>query len=280
MNVAEKYQEFCEKKGIAFSRIEKVNPYDSSTLFCPAGMQKYKPLFEDKSYKGTEANIQSCIRMNDFDELSDATHLLAFDMVGLFSFREMSVKEAIEFWVEFLAELGLSPDYATIHPESTAWASYYKKLDISIKLDRECTWSDGNIGGYCTEFFINGVEVGNIVNPLGDCIDVGFGLERLTQAVNKNPRIGTKAEKLVLTANKLINSGYKPGPNSQGYVLRKVLREIFLSGGTMEHQFFVDELTRQEKMQSKYNKLKDNPKYKDKDKAWWFDTHGINLDEI
>jgi alanyl-tRNA synthetase len=281
-SVREAYRKFCEKKGIPFEEVSTVDPYDDSTLFCPAGMQRFKPLFSDESHTGTQANIQSCIRMNDFDELSDRTHRLSFDMIGLFSFREMSVREAVEFFLEFLGVLGLEPDYATVHPDRAAWATYYLKHGVQTKFEQDCTWSDGSIGGYCTEFFIDDVEVGNIVNPLGTCIDVGFGLERLQHIVNVRSRetfpLVQRVDKLCSAARKIIESGYKPGPVKQGYVLRKILREILGAGGSLDHPYFEQEVERQKRTRERYEALRE--KHADKPKEWWYDTHGINVDEL
>lgn len=35
--------------------------------------------------------------------------------------------------------------------------------------------------------YIDDIEIGNIVNPLGHSIDCGFGLERLVQVMGYNP---------------------------------------------------------------------------------------------
>lgn len=274
MNIQEEYRKFCELKKIKFQLDDKVNPYNDTTLFCPAGMQQFKKNFNDKTYKGTIGNIQSCIRMNDFDEIGDGSHLLYFNMIGLFSFRELSIKQAIDFWLEFLEDiLSLKIDYVTIHPDKfDEWKIFYDKIEI--RKDLECFWTDGEIGGYCTEFYIDGVEIGNIVNPLDDCIDVGFGLERLNMFVNPE-NIKSKNDILKETIVKIINSGYKPSPKNQGYVLRKLLRELYISGGNLEHPMFYQEIERQEKSLKRYNKLKE--KHKDKTREWWFDTHGIDL---
>jgi alanyl-tRNA synthetase len=32
---------------------DNVRSYDETTLFCPAGMQQFKPLFKDGTHKGT-----------------------------------------------------------------------------------------------------------------------------------------------------------------------------------------------------------------------------------
>ena len=279
MNVIEKYKNFCINKGITFEMNDNVKPYDETTLFCPAGMQKYKTFFKDDSYNNTISNIQSCIRMNDINEIGDGSHLLYFNMIGFFSFREKTIKEVIYFWMEFLEqELKLKIDYITIHSNKMEeWKEYYKEYDVEIRIDDECIWSDGDIGGYCTEFYIDGIEIGNIVNPLNTCIDVGFGLERLEYFINGEV-IKSKQEILKETILKIIYSGYKPSNTKQGYVLRKLLRLYYTMGEVLDHEFFKDEVVRQEKLLSKYNNLKD--KYKDKSKEWWFDTMGINLDEI
>jgi alanyl-tRNA synthetase len=277
MNVVDEYKKFCESKGVTFQLDDKVNPYDDTTLFCPAGMQQFKSKFIDESVVGTIANIQSCIRLNDIDEIGDGTHLLYFNMMGLFSFRELTVKQAIDFWFEFLQVLGLKPDYITIHPDKVIeWSPYYSEYNVPIKWDGECEWSDGTIGGYCTEFYINGVEIGNIVNPLGTCVDVGFGLDRIESILTGV--IKTKEQILIESIMKIIESGYKPSNLKQGYVLRRLLRVLYKGGGSIEHSFFEEEIKRQEKIVTKYEKLKD--KHIGKSKEYWWETHGIDLDLI
>jgi alanyl-tRNA synthetase len=215
--------------------------------------------------------------MNDFEEIGDSTHLLYFNMVGLFSFRELTVPQAIDFWMSFLTQkLNLKLDYVTIHPEQESWSEYYSKYDVEIRLQDDCVWSDGEIGGYCTEFFIDDVEIGNIVNPLGTCIDVGFGLERLDLFVNG--RTISKERTLIESAERIIASGFKPSNLKQGYVLRKLLREIYTLGLSFDHPYFEQEVARQNKIRERYERLKD--KHTDKPKEWWFDTHGINIDEL
>ncbi|ANM11315.1 aminoacyl-tRNA synthetase-like domain-containing protein [Rhizobium sp. N324] len=237
-------------------------------------MQQYKPLFSDPSCKGTVANSQACLRMGDLDDIGDGTHFLHFTMLGLFSFRQMTVGEAIDFWLDFLGTLGLMPDHATIHPDKLGeWTPLYRGR-VPIKPDPECTWSDGNISGYCTEFYKEGIEIGNIVNPLGTCIDVGFGLERLDMLINGTPP-ATVLDTLASTAMTVIRSGYVPGNKEQGYVLRKLLRRIYLMGGQVEHPFFIEEVERQKRLVLRYERLRHQHPGKSKD--WWFDTHGIDL---
>jgi len=274
--VTEEYKSYCDVKKIKFQIDSDIKSYDDTTLFCPAGMQQFKSNFKDENYKGTISNIQSCLRLNDIDEIGDGTHLLYFNMIGFFSFREWTVPQTIDYWMEFLNKIGIVPDYVTIHPDKPEWSEWYQKWNVKVVIDEECVWSDGEIGGYCTEFYKNDIEIGNIVNPLGTCIDVGFGLERLDMILDGVGK--TKDETLIETINKMIESGFKPGNTKQDYILRKLLRLSHKNKIEINHKFYEDEVLRQEKLLKKWDKLKD--KHKDKPKEWWFDTHGIDLDLI
>ena len=243
-------------------------------------MQRYKTLFKDPTYKGTITNSQSCLRLNDLDNLSTSPiHFLSFDMLGLFSFNEMTVKQSIDFWMEFLNTLGIKPDYVTIHPDKVDWLEFYNEYNIEVRIDSECTWSDGGIDSimsYCTEFYKNDIEIGNIVNPYGTCIDAGFGSDRIQFLLDGIQK--TREEKLRESIFKIISSGYTPTYNKQGSILRKLLRICYLETIIIDHQFYQNEITRQEKIIEKYNRLKD--KHKDKSKEWWYSSFGIDIDLI
>jgi alanyl-tRNA synthetase len=272
------YQDFCKKKGITFKLDDSVRSYDETTLFCPAGMQQFKDKFKNPD-NTTIANIQSCIRLNDLDEIGDGTHMLHFKMIGLFSFGELTINEAVDFWVEFVRDvLEINIDYVTVHPDRfDDWKWLYERHKIVIKLDEECIWSDGEMGGYCTEFYHKEIEIGNIVNTLDKFIDVGFGYSRLDDIINENKKLNEN-DILKDAISKIIDSGFKPGPQKQGYVLRKLLRQLYVGGGNVDHPFFEKEIQRQERAKLRYERLKE--KHSDKTKEWWFDTHGIDLDEM
>jgi alanyl-tRNA synthetase len=276
MNITEEYKSYCEENNINFKIDGNIKSYDETTLFCPAGMQQFKSFFKDENHKGTISNIQSCLRLNDIDEIGDGTHLLYFNMIGFFSFRDLSVPQAIDYWMGFLKRIGITPDYITIHPDKPKWSKFYDKYGVEVRLDEECIWSDGEIGGYCTEFYKDDIEIGNIVNPLGTCIDVGFGLERIEMVLNNTPK--SKEDTLKETVFKMIESGFAPGNNKQGYILKKLLRLCHKNDVVIDHDFYRDEVVRQEKILVKWERLKD--KHKDKPKEWWWDTHGIDLDLI
>jgi len=262
----------------------KASTYDDTTLFCTAGMQAFKHMFKDPEAANIEfANIQDCIRLNDLASLHDNTHHAFFQMLGFFSFRSCSVPSAILFLKNFLKEkLSLDfsgpNDYVTIHPEKyKEWRPFYNWLpDDKVIMDSECIWSDGDISGYCTEFYINGIEVGNIVNPLGHSIDCGFGLERLEIVTGVTPK--TEAQKLEDVILNICDLGVHPGNKEQAYALRKLLRLAYKKNYQIPHIFYNEEISRQTKLRNQYEVMKH--KFAHKPKEWWLDTHGIDLDLI
>lgn len=282
INIRQTYMDFCQSKGISYRDDDSILSYDDTTLFCPAGMQQFKKDFKDKEIKNvTRANIQSCLRMQDIDTVGDGTHFPYFHMMGLFSFRGLTVKKSIDFWMEYLTLIGIKPDYVTIHSHKTDWAAYYYEYDLEVRIDNECIWSDGELSGYCTEFYVNSyldnIEIGNIVNICDDCIDVGFGYERLDHVVNKTGTPGA-LESLEDTIGKLLACKVYPSNKQQGYVTRRLIRKFHGMGGVSKNLYFIQEKERQEKALKQYDRLKRrNP---DKSKQWWFDTHGIDLDLV
>ncbi len=269
----------CKEYNIPFNLENSIKPHDDTTLFCCSGMQQFKSKFKDPKYFNTISNIQPCLRLNDIDEIGDGTHLLYFNMIGLFSFRQWTVKESIDFWMNFLMnKLNLKIDYVTIHPDRfQEWKDYYSEYSVEVRSNSDCIWTDGEMGGYCTEFFIDDVEIGNIVNCNGDSIDVGFGLERLQMMVGEKV-ITDKLSILKETILKIIESGYSPSNTKQGYVLRKLLTNLIKNNEKIDHLFYENEVQRQIKILNRYKSLKN--KHLDKSKEWWFETHGINIDEL
>jgi hypothetical protein len=47
---------------------------------------------------------------------------------------------------------------------------------------------------------------------------------------------------------------------------------------SIDHEYFNQEIERQNVIKNKYERLKD--KHSDKSKEWWYDTHGIKIDDI
>lgn len=243
-------------------------------------MQHFKNRYSDNNYYDTFSNIQQCLRLNDLDEISDGTHFLLFEMIGLFSFKQWSLEKSIHFMLEFLKRLNLYPDYVTIHPDKiNEWRHIYDSLNIPIKEDKDCKWSDGDIGGYCTEFYINDVEIGNIVNTLEHSIDIGFGLERLLHVSNSlKPK--TKLEILEDTSLQLISEGVKVGHYRQEYVLKKLLNESVFLGSKRTEPEFLDIKNRLIGVYQRYLKSKTQRKLMNKSDEYWYTTLGFDMKRL
>ena len=243
-------------------------------------MQQFKEKFTNTNYQNTFTNVQRCFRSKDLDEVGDKTHLLIFDMIGLFSFREWTVPETINFFIEFLNRLGLKPDTVTIHPDKIdSWSQYYKDYTFKIEPDEDCLWTDGNIGGYSTEFYIDGVEIGNIVNTLETCIDVGFGLERLLLVSNSRKQI-SRFIVLEDTCMELINNGINVGDYKESYILKKLIILSIKNGSKIKHTFFNDQRKKMIMNYNNYLRTKKKPKFKNKDSSYWKNTFGIDEDNL
>jgi len=193
---------------------------DPSVLFVNAGMFPLVPFLQGETHpKGTRlVNVQRCVRTGDIDEVGDAYHCTAFDMLGNWSLNDYFKKEAIGLTLKFFVEeLGfdINKIYATVFvgddtaPKDTdsieAWKDLFKEYGIDaevgdriIENGKEDNWWGLAKGGPCgpdSEIFyeVNGkkVEIGNNVFMLylktgdqyGDLgrhnIDFGGGLDRL-----------------------------------------------------------------------------------------------------
>lgn len=276
------YQTLSQKYHLDFSINPSVLSPDNSTLFTTSGMQHYKHLYSDIHYHNTFTNIQKCLRLNDLDEIGDGTHYLTFEMIGFYSFREYTLKQSIDFMLEFLNKLNITPDYVTIHPDKyDEWKHLYDNYNVEIRKDSECVWSDGNIGGYCTEFYKNNIEIGNIVNTLDTCIDIGFGLERLIQVSSENTLSSlTRLDILEDTILTLINSNIKIGHYKEEFILKKLITESVFLGSQINHEYFKTVKSNMVKNYTNYLRNKDKLKYKDKEKDFWLNTFGIYTDKI
>lgn len=270
------YKNFFESKKIIFDIHNSVISPDDSTLFTTSGMQQYKKLFSDVLYKGTFSNIQKCLRLNDLDEIGDGTHHLVFDMLGFFSFSEYTVKQTIDLMMEFCLSINIKPDYVTIHQDKfDEWKHFYTEYDVEVRIDNECLWSDGNIGGYCTEFYKNDVEIGNIVNTLGTCIDVGFGLQRLKMVLGLREQ-KTRRDILEETCLTLIDSGVELSHYGHGYILKKLVTECIMLGSSISHEYFEKIKQNQIEIYKNYLRLSTRKSIKDKTDEYWLSTMGFN----
>ena len=291
---------FFHSKGHVRVPSSSLIPDDPSVLLTTAGMQQFKKYYtgeldaqEDFGSQRT-VSIQKCFRTSDIEEVGDKTHDTMFEMLGNFSFGPVGSDEpedaggegyfkrsAIHWGYQFMTEiLGINPDriHVTVFGgdaetpfDEEAYTIWKNELHIPeekiLKGPREDNfWGPtGEEGpcGPCTEIYIDGVEVWNIVfnefykdrNGIYNKaerpgIDTGMGLERLLMALEGVDNIFetdvfapimTRVSELAPTVDEtikrvfvdhlrastfLIADGVVPSNKEAGYVLRRLLRRV------------------------------------------------------
>lgn len=225
-NIKETFLKFFEGKGHKRLPSSSLLPEnDPTVLFTTAGMQQFKRyyLFPDEAPASRITTCQKCVRTGDIDEVGDRTHLTFFEMLGNFSFgypkyehsyfKEESIKWAWEFLTE---ELAIDPSriYATYFqgengvPEDVESLEILKKVEnlqeIKAQGFEDNFWSlgtEGSPGGPTVEFYVDGVEVWNLVfnefvlqngtyEPSDlKGVDTGMGLERLAAMMQSKSEV-------------------------------------------------------------------------------------------
>lgn len=251
-------------------------------------MQNLKPKFS-RPDGTTDGSLQSCVRTNDLDLVGDGTHLTYFEMLGNFSFGKVPYDASIELWTAILDDLKLREGSVIhVHPDSKH-RSLWESRGWKVINDEECKWSDGAIGGYCSEVYWRGVEIGNLVNTLETMTDVGFGFERLIAAIEGKPRVDecslfdTSLSYVERDHVRALDSfwlnGVAPGNKSRNYVCRKLLRRVFGLLGkpyawkdwlSSEHALWTKALERGKKAWRKN---------RDKSEQWWWETFGLTKED-
>ena len=277
MNVLEKYLNPIYRDDII--------PLDNSTLFVCSGMQQYKEKFRNVDYSRI-STIQSCIRTNDLDLVGDGTHLTSFQMVGNFSFGNNDYSRSVDLWKQILSDLNIKDYVVHIHPESNLKQYWENTVD-----DLECVWSDGGIGGYCSEIYIGDLEIGNLVNPLGHSTDVGFGLERILQVMEGKTRVDETSlfdqtlppvvRDHYRTLLLMKKNGVKPGsgkgrPSICRRLMKKVLSHDLVG---LEDWLESERIIRNKKMIIGKQQW-DKPKNKIKPLSWWWEVFGITEEDL
>jgi len=208
---------------------------DPTTLFISAGMQPLKPRFQFPDLT-SYGNIQYCVRTNDIDEVGDGTHLTFFQMVGSFGFGTGKYEEHVDMWTNIVRDLGLPIGRVDVHPQSPHRLMWERRGFVVVD-NTECIWTDGNVGGYCSELFTpSGLEVGNLVNPMTHSIDVGFGYERILQVMEGKSRVDETelfhrfldpvSRDHFRTLSVFREQGIVPGNKGRNYVCRRLIRRF------------------------------------------------------
>jgi alanyl-tRNA synthetase len=273
-----------EEFGFPLRDDTNVIPEDNTTLFVCSGMQKFKHRFGDPDGK-TDGTLQSCIRTNDLDLVGDGSHLTSFKMLGNFSFAGPSYQHSVQMWQSILSDLNWKVEIH-IHPSrddhKRLWDGY------TIIDDEDCVWSDGAIGGNCCEVYYQGLEIGNLVNPLEHSTDVGFGFERMLQIMENKNRVDETslfdqgftpiARDHIRTLILMQSNNISPGNKGRSYVCRRLIRRIIGCYVPQLKEWFEceDELLKR-RLASGRRLWRKN---QNKPPEWWWDTCGILPEEI
>jgi alanyl-tRNA synthetase len=224
-----------DENGLPLHFSTKIVPEnDPTTLFISAGMQPLKSRFQRPD--GTSyGNIQYCVRTNDIDEVGDGTHLTFFQMIGSFGFGSCDYRRHVVMWTNIVRDLELPISRVNVHPDS-GFERFWEG-GFPVRHDSGCVWTDGNVGGFCSELFTpDGVEVGNLVNPLGHSIDVGFGYERILQVMEGKSRVD-ETELFHPALDPVSRDHFRalsifkeqsivPGNKGRNYACRRLIRKI------------------------------------------------------
>jgi alanyl-tRNA synthetase len=212
-------------------------------------------------------------------------------MLGNFSFGGDDYEQSVEMWHCILQDLGLSGLSVQVHPTQEVHRQMWERRGYGVVDDPECVWSDGKVGGYCCEIYIGGLEIGNLVNPLKHSTDVGFGWERLLQVVSGVDRVD-RTELFDQTLPPVVRDHYRtlltlrqnnsvPGNKQRGYVCRRLLRRVLLTGITslpgLEDWCGVEMSLRERNLKTGRRLWR---RHEGKPTEWWWDTCGLTPDEV
>jgi alanyl-tRNA synthetase len=159
--------------------------------------------------------------------------------------------------------------------------------------DPDCQWSDGEIGGYCSELYCGDLEIGNLVNTMEHSVDVGFGLERMVQVYEGKSRVDDTSlfrhdsHPIVRdhsrTLECLWSNGIRPGCKGREFVCQKLLRRMVphLNGEKFVFGEWLDAEVekRRDTFERVRNMLKKH-KHRGKPAEWWIETTGLSHQEL
>jgi alanyl-tRNA synthetase len=284
--VSRRFEEF----GFPLVKDTNVVPNDDTTLFVCSGMQPLKNRFRTLD-GGNFGSLQSCVRTNDLELVGDGSHLTHFEMLGNFSFKGIGYSRSVEMWHQIHLDLVLPVSEIHVHPSQGGHRRLWENLGYKTVDDPECVWSDGDIGGYCCEIYVGGLEVGNLVNPLGHSTDVGYGWERLHMVVENQQRIDLTSlfdqncHPVVADHSRTIRllrqNDIVPGAKGREYICRRLLRRM-LPLVESEHFDFQDWLDEERLRRDKQliQAKRCFRRHRHQSESWWWDTFGILPEEM
>jgi alanyl-tRNA synthetase len=217
-------------------------------------------------------------------------------MLGNFSFGGGDYPDSVRMWDRILVDLGIKPRVTEVrvHPSREDHHELWNRLGYPTVRDEGCEWSDGAIGGPCSEVFVGSLEIGNLVNPLGHSTDVGFGWERLVQLVEGVGRVDESTlfrqdvhpvvRDHSRTVELLHENQIEPGNKGRHYVCRRLIRRMIPYLGDREDFSFRDWLRREKGLREEKLRLGRRmirtKRFKDKPSVFWWETFGLLPEEV
>lgn len=255
---------------------------------------KFKFSQPDDSCDGTQ---QSCIRTDDLEFVGDGSHLTYFEMLGNFSFGRYEYEHSVELWCHILSDLGITPSrfsnlHVRVHPSQHKHRRMWDERKLPVQETEDCVWSDGRIGGFCSEVFIGDLEIGNLVNTSGEFTDVGFGWERVVQVVENKSRIDqtscfeSQLHPVVSdhqrTLTVLWENGVEPGNKNRNYICRRLLRRLLRIDSRNSTWVFQEWLEQERTLLEESLKTGRRfwQRHKSKPAKFWWESFGILPEEI
>lgn len=245
-------------------------------------MQRVKHRFINPD-QGCHGSLQSCIRTNDLGLIGDGTHLSYFQMLGNFSFGTNNFEHSVELWHSIVSDLKIKISCVKVYPTREDHKQMWIKRGYDVVFDDSCQWSDGSINGECCELFMNDLEIGNLVNPLGHSTNVGFGWERIHQALENKTRVDETSlfdqslpyfvRDYYRTLKVMKENGVSPGSKGRNYICRVMVRKILdykLDG--LEDWIEQEKRVRENNMKTAKKHIR---RHRNKSDQWWYDTFGI-----
>lgn len=212
-------------------------------------------------------------------------------MVGNFSFGLGDYQDSVELWHSILTELRIPVTQVHCFPSRHDHQKVWQRWGYEVVPDPSCVWSDGQIGGECCELFCGDLEIGNLVNPMGHSVDVGFGWERLHQVFERVERVDQSSlfdqslHPIVLdhvrTISIMLENGLVPGNKGRNYVCRRLLRRL-LKFITIESFQFDDWLCRERELRERNLRQgrRSWKKFRGMTTEFWWETFGILPEEM
>ncbi|MEZ5216634.1 MAG: alanine--tRNA ligase-related protein [Ilumatobacteraceae bacterium] len=164
---------FFQERGHSVVPSASLIPHDPTVLFTVAGMVPFKPYFtgDEQPPFRRAVSVQKCARAggkhNDLDDVGRTKrHLVAFEMLGNFSFGDYFKTEAIPWSWELVTEVfGFDGDqlWITVHEsDDEAEAIWHEQVGVPMDRiqrlgDKDNFWQMGETGpcGPCSEIHID-----------------------------------------------------------------------------------------------------------------------------